>query len=327
MLIYVDDSYFDQVAHFYPDQVAHLPWSSRGNSQVIQHQDARLDRGKCELLSAAQNNFLFFQAKFINVLQEFCLPWRFIEETRKSACIKHRLDAEASKPKDRKYKQLDHLNALSRDKPDNEVSLLQFFLTGQMNDCLIDAWVPRSVGDKADPLNGFLKSLGLVMMPLMKTEQEAIDTRMETLLHMQYNLTLLNYLDGVLVTRKEVFTAYVKSVARMAAGGFLKVSEWEIFQGCHASVLEDLGNMQASCRYYLELCPKAKEFFPEPDNGSSFDPDFALSERTRIDALLATKLKKARPIKIDRPQYSSVSENLSFIFNTKKVLIGREVLL
>ena len=231
-------------------------------------------------------------------------------ETRSAASIKQRKDADLSKPNDHKSAQLQHVKNVSRDKADNEASLVTFHLTGQINDCLIDSWVPRSTKDRADPMNCYLKSLGAILLPLVGMEQEKIDARMGSLLQMQYNLTILNYLDTVLITRQEKFKNYVKSVARMAAGGFQNTVEREVFHELHAQVVDELSDMVATCRYYLELCPQAKESFTE-SQGSSFDPEFSISERSRLDALFKTTLKRAPPIQISQPQFFAVSDKLT----------------
>ena len=243
----------------------------------------------------------------MTLLQEFLLPWRFILETRRAASMKQQKDAEMSKPKERKCVQLEHLNKICRDKPENDASMVMFHLTGQLADSLIDTWVPRAV-EGTDPLNGFLKSLGSVLLAPRRTEQVEVDQRVETLRQIQYNMVLLNYFDGVLIARGETFSNYVSSVARMVAGGFLDGGESETFRKCHTEIAEVLLNMQSTCRYYLELCPKAKTFFPKGE-GSSFDPAFALSERTRLDTLFQSTLKHAEPIIIDRPKFTSVSVN------------------
>ena len=141
-------------------------------------------------------------------------------ETRSAASIKQRKDADLSKTNDHESAQLQHVKNVSRDKANIEASLVTFHLTGNITDYLIDSWFPHSIEDKADPMNCYLKSLGAILLPLVGIEQEKIDARMGSLLQMQYNLMILNYLDTVLITRQEIFEKYVKSVARMAAGGF-----------------------------------------------------------------------------------------------------------
>ena len=70
-----------------------------------------------------------------------------------------------------------------------------------------------------------------------------MDARMGSLLQMQYNLTILNYLDTVLITRQEKLKNYVKSVARMAAGGFQNTVEREVFHELHVQVVDELSDM------------------------------------------------------------------------------------
>ena len=73
--------------------------------------------------------------------------------------------------------------------------------------------------------------------------------------------------------------------------------------------------MFATCRYYLELCPQAKEYFTE-SQGSSFDPEFSISEKSRLEALFKTTLKQAPPIQITQPQFFAVSDKFtSFLYN------------